>query len=106
MESKRCLHCHGTEEGRKKERSDQEKRALLHRLCRMEGQIRGLKRMVEEQVYCPDILTQAAAVTSAMNAFSRTLLEAHLRSCVMEDLAQGKTEAVEELIALLRRMQR
>ena len=91
---------------RKKKRSGEEEEALLHRLCRIEGQVRALKRMVEEDAYCPDVLTQAAAARAALDAFSRTLLESHLRSCVVEDLAAGKEGTVDELIALLRRMQR
>ena len=78
----------------------------MRRLCRVEGQVRALKRMITEDVYCPDILVQAAAASAALDAFSRTLLESHLRTCVVEDLAAGREGAVEELIDLLRKMQR
>ena len=70
---------------RKKERTPEEYQALIHRLNRIEGQIRGIRGMVERSAYCVDILTQSAAVTAAMNAFSRELLTNHIRTCVAED---------------------
>ncbi|MBP5288547.1 MAG: metal-sensing transcriptional repressor [Clostridia bacterium] len=97
-----CVAC----EARKKKRSAEEESALLRRLGRVEGQVRALKRMVTEDVYCPDILIQAAAASAALDAFSRQLLESHLRSCVVADLAAGREGTVEELIDLLRKMQR
>ncbi len=106
MTEKKCPACAAEEGARKKKRDAGEREALLHRLCRVEGQVRALKRMVEEEAYCPDILTQAAAARAALDAFSRTLLESHLRTCVVEDLSAGREGTVEELIALLRRMQR
>ena len=110
MTEKKCPACAAGEKEeqapRKKKRSAEEEEALLHRLCRIEGQVKALQRMVREERYCPDILTQAAAARAALDAFSRTLLESHLRTCVAEDLASGREEAAEELIALLRRMQR
>lgn len=89
-----------------KERSDDEKRSLINRLSRIEGQIRGLKGMVENDAYCPDILTQAAAVNSAINAFNRALLCEHIRTCVTEDIREGRDETVEELMALVKRLVR
>ena len=80
--------------GRKKLRSEEEKRSLINRLSRIEGQIRGIKGMVERDAYCPDILTQAAAVTSAMNAFNKALLSEHIRSCVADDIREGKDETI------------
>ncbi len=92
-----CPHC------RTKHRTEEETRALLNRLSRIEGQIRGLRRMVEEEAYCPDILTQSAAAAAALNAFSRELLAAHIRTCVVEDVRSGSDEKVEELLVTLQR---
>ena len=97
MEKGACPHC------RTKHRTEEESRALLNRLSRIEGQIRGLRRMVEEEAYCPDILTQAAAANAALNAFSRELLAAHVRTCVVEDVRAGSDEKVEELLDTLQR---
>ena len=89
---------------RKKERAEEEKRALMNRLSRIEGQIRGIKGMVENDAYCPDILTQAAAVNNAVNAFTKALLTEHIRTCVAEDIRQGKDESIDELTALIQRL--
>lgn len=90
--------------GRKKIRDEGEKRDLMNRLKRIEGQVRGLGRMLEEDAYCPDILVQASAVNSALNSFSRTLLANHLHSCVTEDIRAGRDEAVDELMETLKKM--
>lgn len=97
MEKGACPHC------RTKHRTEEESRALLNRLSRIEGQIRGLRRMVEEEAYCPDILTQAAAASAALTAFSRELLAAHVRTCVVEDVRAGSDVKVEELLDTLQR---
>ena len=89
---------------RKKIRDDREQRDLMNRLKRIEGQVRGLQRMLEEDAYCPDILTQASAVNSAINSFCRVLLTNHLRSCVAEDLRAGHDEVVEELADTLQKL--
>ena len=99
MRDLNCPSC-----GRKKKRDVQEEKALLNRLNRIMGQIRGLSKMVEEDAYCPDILIQAAAAREAINSFSRVLLEEHIRSCVSTDLKNGKTEAAEELVQVLRKV--
>ena len=91
---------------RTKERSEEELRSLTNRLNRIEGQIRGLRGMLEKNAYCPDILAQAAAANAALNAFSRELLANHLRTCVVEDIRAGKDETVDELLATLARMMR
>lgn len=91
--------CHKT-----KERSGEEYRALIHRLNRMEGQIRGIRRMVEENAYCVDILNQVTAVNAALNAFSRELLCSHIRTCVAEDIRQGKDETIDELTQTIQRL--
>ena len=89
---------------RKKERGDDEKRDLTNRLKRIEGQVRGLQRMIDEGAYCPDILTQASAVNSAINSFCRVLLANHLRTCVAEDIREGRDETVEELVATMQKL--
>lgn len=98
-----CCHC-----GRKKERSDKEYKDLIKRLNRMEGQIRGLKGMVEKDAYCIDILTQVSAVTAALNSFSQALLENHLKTCVMNDILSGdeesNVETMDELMVVIKRL--
>ncbi len=89
---------------RKKHRSDDEYKKLINRLNRIEGQVRGIKRMVEESAYCPDILVQAAAVNAALNAFNKELLANHIKTCVTQDIKDGKTETVDELLATLQRL--
>jgi len=89
---------------RTKERTEAEKKRLMNRLSRMEGQIRGIRAMLERDAYCTDILTQSAAVSAAMNAFSRDLLSSHIRGCVAEDIRAGKDEVVEELLTTLQKL--
>ena len=90
--------CHKT-----KERSEEEYRSLCNRLSRIEGQIRGLRGMLERDAYCPDILAQAAAANAALNAFSRELLNQHIRTCVARDLREGKDQVVDELMSTLQK---
>ena len=90
--------------GRKRERSPEEYRALQNRLSRIEGQVRGIRRMLEEDAYCPEILTQVSAVNAALNAFSRELLSQHIRICVKDDLLAGREETVDELMDTLRKL--
>ena len=87
-----------------KERSESEYRSLINRLNRIEGQIRGIKRMVESNTYCTDIITQAAAASSALNAFNRELLSNHIKTCVEQDIKEGKYETVDDLIATLQKL--
>lgn len=89
---------------RHKMRTDEERRSLVIRLNRIEGQVRGLRRMVENDVYCPDILVQVAATSAALNGFSRELLEAHLRTCVVNDIRSGKDATVDELLDVLQKL--
>jgi DNA-binding FrmR family transcriptional regulator len=89
---------------KKKIRSEEERRALENRLSRLEGQIRGIRRMLDEDAYCIDIITQANAVKSALCAFEKELLASHIRSCVAEDIKCGKDEKVDELVSTLARM--
>ena len=89
---------------RTKERSPEEYQDLIHRLNRVEGQIRGIKGMLEKNAYCVDILNQVAAAGSALNSFTRVLLENHMRSCVAEDIREGKDEKLEELLRTLQKL--
>ena len=86
---------------RHKKRSEEEYKSLVHRLNRIEGQIRGIRGMVEKDIYCADILVQVAAVNSALNGFSKELLAQHVRTCVADDLRAGSEEKLDELIKLL-----
>ena len=85
-------------------RTEEEKKELIHRLNRMEGQIRGLRGMIERDAYCTDILTQCAAVHAALHAFNLELTERHIRGCVVRELQEGKTEAIDDLIGALQRL--
>lgn len=89
---------------KRKERTDEEYKSLMNRLNRIEGQIRGLKGMLENSAYCPDILVQSAAVNAAVNAFNRELLASHIRSCVVNDIKSGNDEVVDELVKTLGRL--
>lgn len=87
-----------------KERSPEEYEKLIHRLNRLEGQIRGIRGMVEKNAYCTDILTQVAAANAALHAFSRELLSDHIKTCVVRDIRSGDDSVVEELIATIEKM--
>ncbi len=87
-----------------KERPQDEIKRLLNRLSRIEGQIRGIRGMVEKGAYCTDILVQSAAVSAAMNAFNRDLLANHIRTCVTDDIRAGKDEVVDELVHTLQKL--
>ncbi len=89
---------------RHKKRTEEEKKKLLTRLKKAEGQIRGIEKMVENDLYCPDILIQVSAVTSALNSFNKELLACHIRSCVADDIREGKDEAVDELVGVLQKL--
>ena len=89
---------------RTKERSPEEYKALCNRLSRIEGQIRGLRGMLDRGAYCPDILAQAAAANAALNAFSRELLSQHIRTCVVSDVRAGNDEVIDELLDTLQKL--
>ena len=97
-EKKPCC-CH-----KKKERSEKEYKDLIHRLNRIEGQIRGIRNMVEQDAYCPDILIQVAAANAALNSFNKVLLGNHLRTCVANDIREGHDETIDELLKVLQRL--
>ena len=85
-------------------RSEEEKKKLINRLKRIEGQIRGIIGMMENDAYCNDILIQSAAVNAAVNAFNKELLATHIRTCVARDIREGKDETIDELVATLQKL--
>lgn len=99
MENCKYTACHAA-----KERSAQEKATLINRLKRIEGQIRGIIGMVEKDAYCADILTQVSAVSSAVDSFSVSLLDSHVKSCVKDDIRSGREDVLDELMTIIGRM--
>ncbi|MBQ8589438.1 MAG: metal-sensing transcriptional repressor [Firmicutes bacterium] len=91
---------------RTKQRSEKEYKDLIHRLSRIEGQVRGIKGMIENDAYCVDILTQVAAVNAALNSFNKVLLANHIETCVVEDIRAGKEGVVEELVNTMQKLMR
>ena len=89
---------------RKTVRGEEEKKKLLNRLSRIEGQVRGVSRMIENDAYCNDVLIQSAAAGAALSAFNRELIGAHLRGCVTRDIREGRDEVVDELLETLRKL--
>ena len=87
-------------------RSEEERKKLLNRLSRIEGQIRGIKNMIETDSYCNDILIQSAAVTAAMNGFNKELISSHMRTCVARDLQAGNMDVIDELTHTLQKLMR
>ena len=98
--SEQCC-CHKT-----KERSQREMKDLITRLNRIEGQIRGIRGMVERNAYCTDILTQVSAVSAALSSFNKVLLANHIKTCVAQDIRDGKDETVDDLLATLQKLMR
>lgn len=90
--------------GKITDRSKEERKRLIHRLNRIEGQIRGIRGMVENDAYCTDILIQSAAVNAAVNAFNRDLIANHIRGCVARDIREGKDEVIDELVVTLQKL--
>ena len=90
--------------GKTKARTEEEYRRLVHRLSRIEGQVRGIRSMVEKGAYCTDILIQSAAVSAALNAFNRELLGDHIRTCVADDIRAGRDEVIDELMDTLQKL--
>lgn len=99
MEEKTC--CCGDKQTL---RPEEERKRLVNRLSRIEGQIRGLKGMLERNAYCPDILTQSAAVNAAVNAFNKELLASHIRNCVVRDVKNGDEAVIDELVATIQKL--
>lgn len=90
--------------GKKKQRTDKEYKDLQNRLSRIEGQVRGVKNMLDKNAYCVDILTQVAAITAALNSFNKVLMADHIRSCVAEDIRAGNDEVIDELVETLQKL--
>ncbi|MBQ2729318.1 MAG: metal-sensing transcriptional repressor [Clostridia bacterium] len=86
---------------RKKIRDEKEHRDLINRLSRIEGQIRGIRKMVEEDAYCTDIIVQVSAAAAALNSFNKELLSRHIKTCVADDVKAGKEETVDELCTVI-----
>lgn len=97
-------HCTDTCCTKTKQRTDEEYKSLIHRLNRIEGQIRGIRGMVEKSAYCTDILTQSSAAIAALNAFNRELLSSHIRTCVAEGIRSGDDEKIDELLNTLQKL--
>lgn len=97
-EERECCH------SKSKERTGQEYKDLIHRLNRIEGQIRGIRGMVERDAYCTDILMQVSAANAALNSFTKVLLSNHIKTCVTKDIRDGKEETVDELLAVLQKL--
>lgn len=95
-----CCHCHQ----KATPRSEKEKKQLQNRLSRMAGQLNGISRMLEENRYCGDILTQVAAVESALQAFGYAILKEHMETCVVEEIQKGNTAIVEEAVELVKKL--
>lgn len=91
--------CHKT-----KERSEEERKKLINRLSRIEGQVRGIRGMIEKDAYCTDVLMQVAAANAALNAFTKELLASHIKTCVAEDIRAGKDETIDELVNTLQKL--
>ena len=98
-EEKECCCSHKT-----KGRSEKEYKDMIHRLNRIEGQIRGIKGMVERDAYCTDILVQVAAVNAALNSFNKVLLANHIKTCVTNDIREGREETGDELVTVLQKL--
>ena len=94
-----CCHCQKT-----KHRSDEEQKRLTNRLNRIEGQVRGVKAMVQDERYCTDILVQVSAIQSALSAFSRELLNSHIHTCVVQDIQNGHLEVVDDLLVTIQKL--
>ena len=88
------------------QRAEEQKKKLVNRLKRLEGQIRGIQAMVEQDAYCNDILIQSAAVNAAINAFNKELLASHIRTCGARDIREGKDEVIDELVTTIQKLMR
>ncbi|MFB6366052.1 metal-sensitive transcriptional regulator [Paenibacillus elgii] len=97
-------HCCSTSSARKSHHSDKVKANLITRLNRIEGQIRGVKGMIEKDTYCDDVLNQIAAIQSALNGVGKLLLEGHMKSCVIERIQTGEHEVIDELLTTIQKL--
>ncbi|MBR2281865.1 MAG: metal-sensing transcriptional repressor [Spirochaetales bacterium] len=101
-----CPCCNAEDNGRKTNRTEDQKRRLVNRLKRIEGQIRGIRNMIENDAYCNDVLIQSAAVGAAVDAFSKEVLSAHIHGCVARDIRAGKDEVIDELMQTMQKLMR
>lgn len=85
-------------------RTEEQKKALMNRLKRIEGQVRGIQAMIEKDAYCNDVLIQSAAVSAAINAFNKEVLASHIRTCVARDIREGKDEVIDELMTTIQKL--
>ena len=97
--NEQCCYCNRT-----KHRTEDEQKSLTNRLNRIEGQIRGIRGMLENDAYCTDIITQVAAANAALNAFNKELLASHIKTCVTDDIIAGKTETVDDLLKTIQKL--
>ncbi len=95
-----CIKC----ADKTKKRDEKEYKALLKRLCIIEGQVRGVKKMLEEDRYCVDIITQASAVAAAINSFNKTIMADHIKTCVVDEIKNGNEEVIDELLATFKNL--
>lgn len=106
MEEKKPCCCCPSEDAKTTLRTDVQKKKLLNRLRRMEGQIRGIAAMIEHDAYCNDVLIQSAAVGAALSAFEREILESHIHGCVVRDIREGRDTVIDELMDTLKKLMR
>lgn len=99
-----CQHDGENSEDRLSHHDDKTIKALVTRMNRIEGQIRGIKGMIERHVYCDDVLNQIASAQSALDGVSRMLLEKHMKSCVKEQLEAGDEQVIDEVLQTIFRM--
>ena len=90
--------------GKHKERDEKEYKDLMNRLKRIEGQVRGVEGMLENNAYCTDILTQVSAINSALNSFNKALLANHMKTCVVDNIREGNEEVIDELVTALQKL--
>ena len=95
-----CPYC----SGKRKERDEKERKDLLNRLKRIEGQVRGVQGMLEKDAYCIDIITQVSAITSALNSFNKELLANHMKTCVANQIREGNDDVIDELLPTLQKL--
>ena len=99
VQEESCCCCH-----KKKERDEKEDKDLMNRLSRIEGQVRGVKGMLERDAYCVDILTQVAAINAALNSFNKVLLANHIKTCVVENVRNGDDSVIDELVTTMQKL--
>ncbi|MBR4707220.1 MAG: metal-sensing transcriptional repressor [Pseudobutyrivibrio sp.] len=92
--------------GKHKDRAEKEKKDLMNRLKRIEGQVRGVENMLDNDAYCIDILMQVSAITSALNSFNKVLMANHMKTCVADNIKEGNDEVIDELVAAMQKLMR